>query len=716
MNGDRWRLWEFWQVCASAGCVHQYRFCVLFPLFRSHTHIAQSVPPNLTLCFPKMLPFPVSFHVVLPSLFLLAHHPPSIPQSRHIKCMEGPFEYEDITTHFRTAFHTLKSGDLVAVQNFSLLESMSAVQLMDKKLDSGMSLMGCQTLPARLETGVLRPSSDLSGPELISLADELLRRTAMWLEGESLVNTILGCLYSHEPALYAQTPVLKAVFECLFHVIDVAGGLIAKASCLRDDDVAFSYCKVDHETRGVSEIVGSCKAADRWAAQNCEALSTRIAIFRGIMEVAENLKKPDCAGFGELERCIAMIEPALQSVGKDHTDANTQAFFDDVYALRYVNNFPAHKIPISVNYTFTSSLSRLSKFLLSLRHFHTLQQAKDVDELSAGIIALPSWDVLSRTALNFQLLSATDPPVVLNTRPLMDLIHTSMAKAGLDVRSVANTETFKSFSTRVELVLKEILKMRLKNPTRQRRSLWKHFPDLTILLSESEYAEPPQAKPAKKNRGPVLFNWMFKRLTNHMIEFLQQGISLELYNPSELGMVMFYQDYLLGLHISALQNINEHLSGQKKSRKPKVDPTEVTLHQALQLLCRGVVRVFVILMKHKALPITISEEQQQILFAKRFRYFDYIQIPSKLEYSSYQAVASMPDGSDERYHQACQECFDTAKSLLSSLPQAPAGLVRVCIANSFAVTIGSKAGWRVKAEFVYKENPHFPTVKVTPIK
>lgn len=48
--------------------------------------------------------------------------------------------YTDITPFFREATQTLRQGELLHVANFTLLEGMTAVQIMDPKMDAGMLL------------------------------------------------------------------------------------------------------------------------------------------------------------------------------------------------------------------------------------------------------------------------------------------------------------------------------------------------------------------------------------------------------------------------------------------------------------------------------------------------------------------------------------------------------------------------------------------------
>ena len=49
--------------------------------------------------------------------------------------------FETINERFRSACSHLSYGEIVALPDFSYLESMSAVELLDSRLDSGMALL-----------------------------------------------------------------------------------------------------------------------------------------------------------------------------------------------------------------------------------------------------------------------------------------------------------------------------------------------------------------------------------------------------------------------------------------------------------------------------------------------------------------------------------------------------------------------------------------------
>ena len=62
------------------------------------------------------------------------------------------FEWKDITNEFFTSVEELKLGELLHYELFGLFEAMSAIEMMDKKMDIGM-VDGKET-PLTLEVAV----------------------------------------------------------------------------------------------------------------------------------------------------------------------------------------------------------------------------------------------------------------------------------------------------------------------------------------------------------------------------------------------------------------------------------------------------------------------------------------------------------------------------------------------------------------------------------
>ena len=95
---------------------------------------------------------------------------------------------------------SLGVGEFMAVETFSLLESMSALELMDIKMDPPERAAKPIDLQELVDAGQL-PLESLSLASARALALGLLVREVAWCNGTSLAETVFTCLYLHDPAL-----------------------------------------------------------------------------------------------------------------------------------------------------------------------------------------------------------------------------------------------------------------------------------------------------------------------------------------------------------------------------------------------------------------------------------------------------------------------------------------------------------------------------------
>jgi N-alpha-acetyltransferase 35, NatC auxiliary subunit len=75
----------------------------------------------------------------------------------------------------REACAKLRSGELVLQEGFTLHEAMSAVELGDPKMDSGLAWNGIYMPEEKLEMGKLKPISELSLTDVAAITTMLLR-------------------------------------------------------------------------------------------------------------------------------------------------------------------------------------------------------------------------------------------------------------------------------------------------------------------------------------------------------------------------------------------------------------------------------------------------------------------------------------------------------------------------------------------------------------
>uniref|UniRef100_A0A1I8H1K3 Protein MAK10 homolog n=1 Tax=Macrostomum lignano TaxID=282301 RepID=A0A1I8H1K3_9PLAT len=104
-------------------------------------------------------------------------------------------DYSDITEQFKSAACHLQLGELLQHQSFSLYDAMTAIEMMEPKMDSGMRLDREILHPQRSAGGPLMKLSDLTDAELLGVMDESLACLASWLDGESALQSVFINLY-----------------------------------------------------------------------------------------------------------------------------------------------------------------------------------------------------------------------------------------------------------------------------------------------------------------------------------------------------------------------------------------------------------------------------------------------------------------------------------------------------------------------------------------
>ncbi|MGH0163439.1 UNVERIFIED_CONTAM: hypothetical protein FKN15_049040 [Acipenser sinensis] len=143
--------------------------------------------------------------------------------------MKNNANWVDITQDFKGACRELKLGELLHDKLFGLFEAMSAIEMMDPKMDAGM--IGNQV---NRKSGAIK-IKDLTLPDLIGIMDTCFCCLITWLEGHSLAQTVFTCLYVHNPDLI-EDPAMKAFALGILKICDIAREKVNKAAVFEEED------------------------------------------------------------------------------------------------------------------------------------------------------------------------------------------------------------------------------------------------------------------------------------------------------------------------------------------------------------------------------------------------------------------------------------------------------------------------------------------------
>ncbi|SPO25051.1 uncharacterized protein UTRI_01565_B [Ustilago trichophora] len=113
--------------------------------------------------------------------------------------------FQDATALLFSACDELRLGQMVAISNFTLMDSMAAVKIMDARMDSGMDLPASElpesdrldNLSKGASIAEFDPFQPLAVADVLWIMDRLLACEAAWHQGSALSQTLYTCLYYH---------------------------------------------------------------------------------------------------------------------------------------------------------------------------------------------------------------------------------------------------------------------------------------------------------------------------------------------------------------------------------------------------------------------------------------------------------------------------------------------------------------------------------------
>ncbi|OWZ12411.1 hypothetical protein PHMEG_00014432 [Phytophthora megakarya] len=176
-----------------------------------------------------------------------------------LQLQRSPFdaEWRDVTQLMSAAAKELKVGQLVHENDFKLFDSMSALELMDPKMDPGMLVNGAPptSISARLERGLV-PLEFSSPRDVLATIDEFFCCETGWLNGLPLAQSLLTSVYLHRDPLNALFGQLVTPLENLVAVdTDVREVLKENLGNSAKDSLLLVMCAVILSTLKTADLV-----------------------------------------------------------------------------------------------------------------------------------------------------------------------------------------------------------------------------------------------------------------------------------------------------------------------------------------------------------------------------------------------------------------------------------------------------------------------------
>ncbi|XP_013149597.1 PREDICTED: N-alpha-acetyltransferase 35, NatC auxiliary subunit isoform X2 [Papilio polytes] len=527
---------------------------------------------------------------------------------------EVTYNWVDITSDFFKHIEDLKLGELLHDGHlFGLFEAMSAIEMMDPKMDAGMLCNRGNPKPLNFPQAVASGKlkiDDLEPSELIGIIDATMACIVSWLEGHSLAQTVFTNLYLHQPhSIINKT--LKAYCIAVYKLLDCIRDCITKAQVFEEEDflpMGYGYRLGSNPQMGsaydasleVSEqkciamlreqeedLNKKSRSFDDDDANNLwPALAARIRFTRMIYQALLVITKRDSQSGADcvalLNGCSEMMKIIIKTAGKgtqpvENSDSPNPMGFEPMINQRLLPpTFPRYtriKPRAAALLYFDDLVARLRHAwkITSCTNFHTaLDFFMEFSRQRSCILSRSALQLLylSPSPATSLSVAATAPP---RPHPFVEILRESIRSfvnpPALALKSPAGTtpqgrELVEKFLVRCVRPFAVLLQVCGHNRARQRDKLALLLDEFAALQEEAESVDALLVGGAGAGAGAVagagagrscLGTWLLYHVLRVMIAYLLAGLELELYSVHEYHYIFWYlYEFLYGWLVSAL--------------------------------------------------------------------------------------------------------------------------------------------------------------------
>jgi N-alpha-acetyltransferase 35, NatC auxiliary subunit len=300
--------------------------------------------------------------------------------------------WEDCTELLTMTMTEMRVGEMIHPGNFSMYAAMSAIELMEPKMD-----VGCG--PARNVHNTPLPVT-LSDVEVVRICDELLACLATWMHAHTLPQTVFSCAYVQRvediprPELAAFVHILLATVAMFRHIVS------AEQVTDEEDFIAFDFgLKIPHlpastVAKLVREALGSTPIPERLPAVDDilsveslseadlssssswrDAIASRLYFLQTFHALLSSMYASRSLRFGPARQLIDAAKTHLELIQGSQYDGADEVIakvFDATFNRHLLANTPPRTSPL-----FTRTLA-FAKFSQQLDELLALTSVKDI--------------------------------------------------------------------------------------------------------------------------------------------------------------------------------------------------------------------------------------------------------------------------------------------------------------------------------------------------
>ncbi|KAL0922272.1 hypothetical protein M5K25_006245 [Dendrobium thyrsiflorum] len=504
--------------------------------------------------------------------------------------------WADVSPLIAAACNDLHDGELIHGENFNLFAAMSALEIMDPKMDSGMERNGFHSIEEAIENGAapipLSLDRTVDVQRCIDVMDRLFSCEATWHRGHSLAQTVFSCIYllriertSTHPLLHSYCRIMRSTCDVVITAVSdartheeedfftTAYGLPLKGDgdekCLSllnsvEETVSrqLRACKAQASRKKLCDDIGSLQTNPDLEEGYCRAVLCRLRFRKHFYHALVCMRKPQGRGLELAKKHVMSCLSELGSMSKsvEFLRSNAGGPSDGEIECRTT---ASGKQPFGFDANINSRLSaptppraiQILSWKQAIEFFEKL--LNDLDAIFSLPLDLSLEDIL-QSLVQFQ---KSQPDLVARAHLQLLLVqdgklygkypfHVVISRA-LVLPEGTSDQAFQENEFVVQLgqLTINLIKILCTNNAWQRRKLGKILQDWGVISIQLELAFRREFDEMLKfSADEILLTRLSKRLLVWAEEktywiasrFLLLGFQLELYSPKEYCMVYWY--------------------------------------------------------------------------------------------------------------------------------------------------------------------------------
>ncbi|KAF4684559.1 N-alpha-acetyltransferase 35 NatC auxiliary subunit [Perkinsus olseni] len=551
-------------------------------------------------------------------------------------------DWTDITNTLTNACSSMKLGQLVHGDDYSPFEAMSAIELMQPKMDVGLH----QTPDVKT---VMAEIGELSDDDAKYIADGMIAMVYLYFNGNTTLQTVWSCLLCHDLGSVHHEG-LKYFLNLALRCSWLARDIMLESEVVADEDAPLALLGAALDQKKLPAVA--------------DCLGGRIAAFEALEKILESVQTSK--GEGCTMATVSEVLDALQMAGRDAVlaeDEDRRKQLDRLFDASINNNDmppgPPRQVP---------SLSREDAYS-SMDSLLT-----DIGYAFEGLSRVNSLDNLEHFLEDLRHGSAAEQPLAraITSLRLMDTIDMeALVKDSLQSMGVPSDvwSAHKEFSAGVLSNCVRITQLRartlLKSRSRQHRAIPKLIPEYNIMQSQAfgmdEMLEINYGKRLAFKKPT--WTWVTDQAISLMQIEMQLTFELGLADSEEMPMLLWFEDYLIGVRLYALREMASALdlaskprhvrrSERKNRQLPPPEPTnDMALLQARMEIIQGSFRMLLALqyIGLMSAPTEAAAKSIASRFAVRIQtLISSYRLPHELTFADFlQSTAMAVTGKDE---------------------------------------------------------------------